>query len=97
MASAWATLVCYASMTIISYYLGQKHYPIPYDLKKVFTYGVLAAILFTLSYAPTPYDEHNWGVYAYHLGLLAIFASVVYILEKPGKKVVISSPKNLEE
>lgn len=28
--SAWATLICYASMMVISYLLGRKHYPIPY-------------------------------------------------------------------
>ncbi len=30
--SAWATLIVYAIMVLISYMLGRKHYPIPYDL-----------------------------------------------------------------
>ncbi len=33
--SAWATFSCYASMCIVSYLLGQKYYPVPYDLKKI--------------------------------------------------------------
>ncbi|RLD36421.1 MAG: polysaccharide biosynthesis protein [Bacteroidetes bacterium] len=31
MGSAWATLICYGSMMVISYFLGKKYYSIPYD------------------------------------------------------------------
>ncbi len=31
MASAWATLACYAAMAVVSYILGQKFYPVDYD------------------------------------------------------------------
>lgn len=44
--SAWATLIVYASMVVASYILGQKHYPIPYNLKKVFGYLSAAILLF---------------------------------------------------
>ncbi len=36
--SAWATLVCYASMAIVSYLLGRKYYPVDYDVKRVIGY-----------------------------------------------------------
>ncbi len=36
--SAWATLAAYASMMIISYFIGQKYYPIPYNVKKLSLY-----------------------------------------------------------
>lgn len=32
--AAWATLVTYGTMMVISYVLGQKHYPIPYHWQK---------------------------------------------------------------
>jgi O-antigen/teichoic acid export membrane protein len=35
MASAWATLGCYASMTLASYLMGRKFYPVPYHLPKL--------------------------------------------------------------
>jgi len=35
MASAWATLITYGFMMILSYFVGKKHYPVPYQLKKV--------------------------------------------------------------
>jgi O-antigen/teichoic acid export membrane protein len=33
--SAWATLICYGSMMIISWYLGRKYYSIPYDILSI--------------------------------------------------------------
>lgn len=35
-ACAWTTLLAYASMVIISYFMGQKHYPVPYPILKIF-------------------------------------------------------------
>lgn len=50
MASAVATLVAYLSMTVLSYYFGRKHYPIPYNIKNIATYLVLAISLSALSF-----------------------------------------------
>jgi O-antigen/teichoic acid export membrane protein len=36
--SAWATLACYSSMAIVSYLLGQKYYPVDYDVKRLLGY-----------------------------------------------------------
>ncbi len=36
MGAAWTTLLCYASMMILSYVVGQKIYPVPYNLKSFF-------------------------------------------------------------
>jgi O-antigen/teichoic acid export membrane protein len=38
MASAYARLICYVSMTVICFFLGQKYYPIPYNLKIIGKY-----------------------------------------------------------
>ncbi|MBK7384442.1 MAG: polysaccharide biosynthesis C-terminal domain-containing protein [Flavobacteriales bacterium] len=35
MGAAWTTLICYASMAVISYTWGQKHYPVPYNVGRV--------------------------------------------------------------
>ncbi|WP_413999704.1 oligosaccharide flippase family protein [Flavobacterium sp. W1B] len=47
MGSAIATIAAYGSMMLISYYLGNKYYPIPYDLKKIGAYLSLS-ILFSI-------------------------------------------------
>ncbi|MBL7885051.1 MAG: polysaccharide biosynthesis C-terminal domain-containing protein, partial [Bacteroidia bacterium] len=44
--SAWATLICYASMMIASYFLGNKHYPVNYDLKRILGYLALSLTLY---------------------------------------------------
>ncbi|MBK7130063.1 MAG: polysaccharide biosynthesis protein [Crocinitomicaceae bacterium] len=43
--AAWATLFVYASMTAGSWYFGQKHYPIKYNLRKIALYLSVAIIL----------------------------------------------------
>ncbi|MFV0566610.1 MAG: lipopolysaccharide biosynthesis protein [Flavobacteriaceae bacterium] len=50
MASAWATLAAYGSMMLISYFIGKKYYPVPYDLKKITGYLILATLLCLLSF-----------------------------------------------
>ena len=48
-ASAWATLACYASMMIVSYFLGQKYYPVPYEVGKLTGFLAMALGLYGLS------------------------------------------------
>ncbi len=49
MASAWASFACYLVMMIISYFLGQKHMPVNYDLKRIGFYTLLALGLYGVS------------------------------------------------
>ena len=48
MASAWAAFICYFSMMISSWFIGQHYYPIKYDLKVIGKYFLLAMILYGL-------------------------------------------------
>jgi O-antigen/teichoic acid export membrane protein len=45
--AAWARLLCYGSMVVLSYWIGQKYYPVPYPLRKIGGYAVLS-VLFCL-------------------------------------------------
>lgn len=47
-ACAITTIVCYGSMMLSSYYLGQKYFPVPYDIKRILGYIVLAVIIYFL-------------------------------------------------
>lgn len=49
MGSAWATLICYASMMVASYFLGNKHYPVNYDVKRILGYLTLSITLYLIS------------------------------------------------
>jgi O-antigen/teichoic acid export membrane protein len=48
--SAIATIVAYGSMMFISYLLGKKHYPIPYDIKKISHYLGLSILFSIISF-----------------------------------------------
>ena len=46
MGSAWATLICYASMCVMSYVFSRRHYPISYNWKHISFYLISALSLF---------------------------------------------------
>lgn len=48
-ACAWAGLIGYLVITLLSYFVGQKKFPIKYDIKGIATYILLAGILYILS------------------------------------------------
>ncbi len=45
MGAAWASVGVYFIMMVISYLLGQKHYPIPYEWKKISIYLLISVVL----------------------------------------------------
>ena len=45
MASAWATFASYFTMVIASFWIGQKHYPVNYDIKGMILYIGTAVIM----------------------------------------------------
>lgn len=45
-AAAWATLACYGCMVVVTYFVGQKYFPVPYPVKKLLSYLSIALILF---------------------------------------------------
>lgn len=48
MACAWGGFAGYATSMVLSYFVGQWKNPIQYDLKSIFTYILLAAVLFVV-------------------------------------------------
>ncbi len=47
--AAWTTLFCYGLMMIASYIIGQRNYPVPYDLKRILFFIGLAFFFYILS------------------------------------------------
>jgi len=74
--SALATLVCYFSMTIVSYIIAKKHFPIPYKIGRISLYlGVMLSIYFIV------YNQY-FNLVVNSLFLIG-FIIFVYLLEKP--------------
>ena len=78
-AAAWATLLAYLSMVIISFVLGQKHYKVPYDVFRVLLYLIVGAGLAFLVY-------YNFKA-NYYISTLVLFAFFVFIFTLERKEI----------
>lgn len=78
MACAWASFFCNLLMMLLSYFIGQKKYPIQYDLKSAAFYLLVAAVLFVIGMLPS--IESEVIRILYRSVLLLIF--VVLIVKK---------------
>ena len=76
MGSAIATIAAYGTMMLISYFMGQKHYPIPYDKKKIGSYLGLSIVFSITSFY---FFRENYFVGA---ALLIVFLYFIYHNEK---------------
>ena len=75
MACAWATVACNGLMLILSYMVGRKRYPIPYPLRKIAMYVLLAVVLFMVGmYMPTDVAVVRVAV---RIALLCMYVAVV--------------------
>jgi O-antigen/teichoic acid export membrane protein len=74
--SAIATIFAYGTMMIVSYLVGKKFYPIPYDLKSILSYFVLSLFLSSLSFYCF---RENYSV---SIIFLIIFSIFIYYFEK---------------
>jgi O-antigen/teichoic acid export membrane protein len=79
--SAWATFICYGSMMILSYLIGQKYFPVKYNLMKFFGYLGLAILIYFMSTAVV-IDQHILR-FLFHTLLLLVFGGIVMAVEKP--------------
>jgi O-antigen/teichoic acid export membrane protein len=81
--SAWATLFVYFSMSAASWYLGQKYYPIRYNLRKVMLYLIVSIILVLLGLLVQG-DNASTNIV---IGLIfsALFLGLVVFIERPLK------------
>lgn len=80
MASAWATMVVYGTQMIASYLLGQKYYPIKYNVRKFVLYLGLALLLFFIFKSIEVED----GILQFivHNSAIMIFVLLIFLLEK---------------
>ncbi len=76
--SAVATIAAYGTMMVISYRMGQKKYPIPYDKPKILGYLVVSIVFSAVSFY-IPYLREN---YFLKVALLALFLYFIYYNEK---------------
>ena len=81
MACAWASFVSNLVMMLLSYFIGQKKFPIQYDLKSVITYSVLATVFYWAGMLPT--IESEILSLGYRTLLLCLFVGIVVKRDLP--------------
>lgn len=82
MACAIATLCCYGSMMLASWFLGQRYYPVPYNWKAIGGYIVLSLALFGVHRMLTQLWNNIWIHHATGLLLLMCFIITMLWAEK---------------
>ncbi len=85
-AAAWATLIVYGAQMVASYILGQKHYPINYNLRKFGLYFGAAIFLYLIAFFVNM-DEGIWSLrkFIFHNVLILAYVGLVWFIEKPQK------------
>lgn len=75
--SAWATLVCYGTMALVSYGLGQYFYPVAYEIKKIALYILLGISLYGIKIGCVDYVSQPAGLLASELFLLYLLTTAL--------------------
>lgn len=81
MASAWATLGCYFTMCILVYWVGQKYYPVPYQIFRIIGYGALFLLAFFINDQIGPTNEY-WPAFFFKAGVCLVVIAMVGGIEK---------------
>lgn len=88
MGSAWAALISYFLVMVLSYFVGRHYYPLPYEVGRMGLYVLLAAGLYAVgAWAEMP--SAMWATYAVRIILLIAYAAVVVRFEHlplPGRR-----------
>ena len=84
-ASAWASVAGYGVITLLSYFIGQKKYPVHYPLRRMAGYLILAGALY-LAVVEVPVADISARI-AFRSLLLAVFVAVVVKNDLPLRQI----------
>lgn len=74
MACAWASFICYGTMMLVSYFVGQAKYRIDYNVPRLLFYFLTAGVLYAVSQVVVIPNE--WVNMVWRTLLLAVFLGV---------------------
>lgn len=77
MASAASSTVCYIVITTLSYFIGRRYLPVPYDLRSIGGYTLLTAVLLGIYYGVKSLFPHTWAGIAIGTVLIVVYMTVV--------------------
>lgn len=85
MACAWATLSCYGSMMLISFFWGRKRYPVPYAAKKMLGYFAVMMALYAAQRGLVLLSTNIWVHFA--TGTALMLAFIGFILKAESREL----------
>lgn len=89
-ASAWATFASYGTMMILSYYLGQKYYPIKYNMRSFVFFAGFAVLFYFISRIYV--DKFSFSIELILNNILVLaYAWIFYKFEVPNFKILSST------
>jgi O-antigen/teichoic acid export membrane protein len=80
LAAAWGHLISYSFIVVISFFIGQRKYYVPYELKRILLYVAIALVIYIIAHVmkfSSVYQE-----YVFKALLLLLYAAVFYLVEK---------------
>ncbi len=80
MASAWAHLICYSVMVLLSYFWSRRYFAVPYRLKKIAGYFLAAILIYTIH--ALWMKELEAGKDLVNVFFMGLFVSIVYLGER---------------
>lgn len=93
-AAAWTTLICYAVMVVITYFMGQKYFPVPYPVKRILTYLAIMLLLFFVKTGVNALSD-SWTTGMQFLlrlptatCLMLLFIAIIFKLERSELKAM---------
>ena len=86
-ACAWATMFVYGGQMIASYFLGQKYYPIKYNLRKFLLYFGFSLIIFFVAFIiDIDSGYFSWRKFIFHNSLILVYIFLFCFIERPKLK-----------
>ncbi len=76
MGSAWAALISYFVVMVLSYFIGRRYYPLPYEIGKMGLYTLLAAAIMAIGVL-VDFPSMMWLTYSVRIILLALYVAIV--------------------
>ena len=89
MACAWASFIANLAMMLVSYFLGQKNYPIPYNLRSAGLFFLFSMILFAGIILVYTYVPGLWIRLLVNTMLIALYVVVMVKRELPLRELPI--------
>lgn len=87
MACAWAGVAGYGTAMLLSYFVGQRYYPIRYSLVSIFVYVLIAGLFFAVMTAGAHWIENMWLRLLLNTGCILLFVAHIVYHDLPWRRL----------